>query len=276
MGGSGRRARSCGNLAKDVLGPRASPIPWPGTAPTPLPIPLAGMKGRDAKGAGWDTRLMPARGDAGASQACPRHGRAPSTADRQVPVRAQQLRLLPDSSTCQRVPHKLLGVCSPRVKPRSQQDLAGGCGLLCAKFPPRGARLLSLGWILIILHFLPLWMGRVVRAKPPMTPAPSTAPVSRLAAGSVPTGGCWPLPSRSSRAVGRRLRSQLPHWPGFPLSSPKFTWLDTKQPFGSPSWGSPTAASSGCLLHEDLAAPVLGGDTVGDVEGPGCTQGCWH
>lgn len=48
--------------------------------------------------------------------------------------------------------------------------------------------------------------------------------------------------------MGRRLRSQLPHWPGFPLSSPKFTWLDTKQPFGSPSWGSPPAASSGFLL----------------------------
>lgn len=69
----------------------------------------------------------------------PGTGHAPCTADRQVPVRAEQLRLLPDSCTCQWVPHKLLGVSSLRVKPHSQQDLAGWQGLVCAKFPSRGA-----------------------------------------------------------------------------------------------------------------------------------------
>lgn len=38
------------------------------------PDPLGRDEGAGCQGGGLDTRLMPARGDAGASQACPRHG----------------------------------------------------------------------------------------------------------------------------------------------------------------------------------------------------------
>lgn len=50
--------------------------------------------------------------------------------------------------------------------------------------------------------------------------------------------------------MGRWLCSQLPPWPGFSLNSPKFTWLDTKQPFGSPSCGAlprVPALTLGCM-----------------------------
>lgn len=60
---------------------------------------------------------------------------------------AEQLLLLPLCLTvCQPVSYKLLfGVPSLHVKPRSQQDLAGGRRLARAKFSSRGGLLLSPG-----------------------------------------------------------------------------------------------------------------------------------
>lgn len=61
-------------------------------------------------------------------------------------VRAKRLLPLLCLTVCQQVPYELLlGVSSPRVKPRSQQHLAGGRRLACAKFPSRGGLLLSPG-----------------------------------------------------------------------------------------------------------------------------------
>lgn len=68
--GKGLRGQILWQLAQMVLDPSASPIPWPGTAPTPPLTPLAGMKGQNAKGVGWDTQVTLAS----TSQACPRHG----------------------------------------------------------------------------------------------------------------------------------------------------------------------------------------------------------
>lgn len=185
----------------------------------------------------------------------------------------------PSSSGCcpthPRVSGSLLNFLGFPARGRSlapSRTWQAGVGCCVPSFLPEGHDCSAWGgFSLFYISYLSGWAELCVQSLP-RPPAPSTAPVSRLAAGSLPTGGCWPLPSRSSRAVGWQLRSQFPHWPGFPLSSPKFTWLDTKQRFGSPSWGSPTAASSGCLLPlcwgvtlwgtwQDQAAPK--GDSAG-------------
>lgn len=62
--------------------------------------------------------------------------------------------------------------------------------------------------------------------------------------------------------MGRRLCSQLPHWPGFSLSSPKFTWLDTKQPFASPSCGALPRLSSPAVCRTRTLLPLCWGMTL--------------
>lgn len=192
----------------------------------------------------------------------PRHGSgrgcALSPADRQVPpAAAQLLRASAGPSSASR-----------GSQPACEASLPAGLGRevwagVCQVSSQRGT-IAQPGVASHYFTFLASVAGPSCVCKPPVPPAPSTAPVSGLATGSLPsrtalgTGDSWPLPSRGSEPrAGGSVPSSLPGLDFLSAVSNPPGWTPSS-PLAAPLWGSPTVC-----VHQDLTAPVLWGTWQG-------------